>query len=67
MLAHESEEFVGEREFFHSGDGAEDVGDVIGSLCGEERQGQAEAALAFHVDREEIRAGRHGDPELTSA
>lgn len=57
----------GEGDFFHAGDDGEKLDDFVGRLRGEERDAEAEAALAFEVDGEEIGARSHRDPELAAA
>src|SRR6185369_7774784 len=58
---------VAHRNLFDSGDGTEQFHDIVRALGGEKGDTKAETALAFHVDRQQIRAGGHGDPEFAPA
>src|ERR1043166_9294593 len=67
VLANIALDSVALRNFFHAGNGCEKFRHIIWPLGREERHAKAEAALAFHINREQVRTRGHRNPELATA
>src|SRR5437867_8058824 len=67
LFADEGDDFLGQRNLFDARYSGEQFDDVVRPLSGEERNAQAESALALHIDGEKVWTRGHGDPELATA
>ena len=67
MLPDVSFDLISKRDFFDPGNDGEEFKDILGTQRGKKRHAEAEAALAFHVDGEQVRTRCHRHPQFPSA
>ena len=67
VLADERRDRLGEGDLLDLGDHGEELDHVVRALRREQRDAQAEAALALHVDGQQVRPRGHRHPHLAAA